>query len=444
MRLRARVVLGLAVGALAALAAWPFVMRSAVALPDAATARVTPAPVTPDYLYRNGMIADLEADVRRHPDQLDARMLAGQYLQRFREVPDVGDLLRAVANARLAMRYQPRYNVAAEATLASAYTALHKFRLAKQYADDVVLLTPWDPGARATAASLAMELGDYSQARRLLQGGAATRATTAWETVAARYAELTGRLDAARDLIRRAAADADSNSYLPAENRAWFHWRSGELAFEAGDLVAAKREYREALVLYPGYWHATNGLAKVYWASRRWREAEAAARASADVYPLPETLGYEYDAQLALGDRAGARVTRDLIGAIEHIGNTQGINDRLIAIFYSDHHLQPAHAVAIARRDMTARDDVYAEDTLAWALAMAGRWREALPHAERATAMGSVDARLLFHTGVIELQNGRRAAGIAHLRAALSINPFFNPYQAPLARNLLRQVSASR
>ena len=66
--------------------------------------------VIPDYLYRDGVIADLEGDVRRHADELNTRMLAGQYLQRFRESPDVGDLLRAVAIANRAMQYQPRYN----------------------------------------------------------------------------------------------------------------------------------------------------------------------------------------------------------------------------------------------------------------------------------------------------------------------------------------------
>lgn len=397
----------------------------------------TMAQVVPDYLTRNGIIGDLEADVRRHPDQLDTRMLAGQYLQRFREAPDVGDLLRAVANAQLAMRYQPRYNVAAESTLASAYAALHKFRLAKRYADDVVLLTPWSPDARASSASLDIELGHYAQAGQLLSQSPGARADASWQTVAARYAELTGNLAAARDLIARALADMDDNTYASAENRAWYHWRAGELAFEAGDLVVAEADDKAALAMFPNYWHATNGLAKVYWASRRWREALTFAKQSAEVYPLPEALGYEYDAQRALNDKRGAKLTAKLIGAIERIGNTQGINDRLIAIFYSDHGLSLDRAVAIARRDLASRDDIYSEDTLGWALAQAGYWREALPHAERAAVLGTQDARLQFHTGIVELHNGKVDRARQRLRWALSLNANFHPVYAEEARKVV-------
>ncbi len=436
---RTRTTIAVVASALVALAAAAYAASHAH---DNAQIAPAPAPtmaqVIPDYLARDGIIGDLEADVRRHPDQLDTRMLAAQYLQRFREAPDVGDLLRAVANAQLAMRYQPRYNVAAESTLASAYTALHKFRLAKRYADDVVLLTPWSPDARATAASLDIELGQYARAGALLSGSPGARADTSWQTAAARYAELTGNVSAARDLIASAQADIDDNAYAAAENRAWFHWRAGDLAFEAGDLTAAEADYKVALAIFPNYWHATNGLAKVYWASRRWREALAFAKQSADVYPLPEALGYEYDAQRALGDTRGAELTAKLIGAIERIGNTQGINDRLIAIFYSDHDLSLDRAETIARRDLASRDDIYAEDTLGWALAQAGRWGEALPHAERAAALGTQDPRLQFHTGMIELHNGKVDRARRRLRWALSLNAHFHPFFADEAQKALQ------
>lgn len=406
----------------------------------AAAPAQTMAPVVADYLYRNGIIADLEADVRRHPEQLNTRMLAGQYLQRFREAPDVSDLLRAVANGQRSMHYQPRYNVAAESTLASAYTALHRFRLAKRYADDVVLMIPWSADARATDASLDLELGEYDAAGNLLSRSPGAREDAGWGTVAARYAELTGNIAAARDLIARSLAVMDSYAYTPAENRAWYHWRAGELAFEAGDLSAAEEDYKESLVIYPGYWHATNGLAKVYWASARWQQALAEATRSADVYPLPEALGYKYDAQRALGDNAGAQVTARLIGAIERIGNTQGINDRLVANFYSDHSIAPQRAVAIARRDLAVRDDIYAEDTLAWALAMDGHWAEALPHANRAAVLATQDARLQFHTAMIELHNGERDRALQRLRYALSLNPNFHPRYAAQARTILAKA----
>jgi hypothetical protein len=402
-------------------------------------AQPTMAPVVADYAYRNAIVADLEADVRRHPDQLNSRMLAGEYLQRFREAPDVGDLLRAVASAQVGLRYQPRYNVAAEMTLASAYAGLHKFRIAQRYASDAARVVPWDENARATSASLDLELGRYEEAKELLRASPA-RADAAWETVAARYAELTGNLAAASNLMKRASVEADANAYEPAENRAWYHWREGELAFEAGDLGAAKADYATALQMFPNYWHATNGLAKVAWAQRRWRAARDEAQLSVAIYPLPETLGYLYDAQQALHEDAAARVTAQLVGAIERIGNSQNINDRLIAAFYSDHGIATTRAVRIAMRDLAVRDDIYAEDTLAWALAMDGRWRDALPHAEGATRLGTQDAKLQFHAGLIELHAGHAAQGITRMRWALSLNSHFHPIYAGVANKIVAQA----
>jgi tetratricopeptide (TPR) repeat protein len=211
----------------------------------------------------------------------------------------------------------------------------------------------------------------------------------------------------------------------------------------AGDLEAAQADYERALSIFPDYWHANNGLARVFWAQRRWGKALDAATSSADVYPLPETLGYKADAQRALGDIRGADVTQSLIEAIEHLGKVQGINDRLIVLYYSDHGINLEHAVDVARRDLHNRDDIYAEDTLAWALAMDGRWAAARMHAERAAALGTQDARLLFHVGMIALHNGDTAEAQHRLSAALALNPHFNPFYAAEAVTTLARLNAS-
>ena len=59
-------------------------------------------------------------------------------------------------------------------------------------------------------------------------------------------------------------------------------------------------------------------------------------------------------------------------GSIRHC-IAAGISDnelesRHLALFFADHKLQPALAVRIAREDLERRQDIYAWDTLAWAL----------------------------------------------------------------------------
>ena len=178
----------------------------------------------------------------------------------------------------------------------------------------------------------------------------------------------------------------------------------------------------------------------MYLGQKRWREALDAATRAADILPLPETLGYKADAQRALGDVQGARVTQDTILAIERIGNAQRVNDRALAVYYSEHGIRTADAIAIARRDVIARDDVFAEDTLAWALAQDGQWVEAQLHARRAIALDTQDARLQYHVGVIALSNGDAAEAKRRLARALELNAEFHPVYADDARRRLAQM----
>ncbi|HEV2908724.1 MAG TPA: tetratricopeptide repeat protein [Candidatus Eremiobacteraceae bacterium] len=429
----------LAAVAVVAIAAWPaFILNQNRAM----AAAPSPAPVMADYLHRDAIVAVFERDVKKNPDQLITRMLASQYLMRFRETGDIGDLLRAENVARRSLVYQPRNNVTADMTLASALLSLHRFKSAQRYARDAYAIEPWNSGAVAQVASIDVELGRYDDAQRLLRrsGEPGPEIDVALYTSQARYDELSGDISEARRLTQRAMVAVDSIVDSPAEARAWYHFRDGELAWAIGDYATAERRFNEALTIFPAYPRAYNALARMYLGQQRWHEALDAATRAADILPLPETLGYKADAQRALGDIQGARVTQDTILAIERIGNAQRVNDRALAVYYSEHGIRTADAIAIARRDVIARDDVFAEDTLAWALAQAGQWQEAQLHARRAVALDTQDARLQYHAGVIALRNGDTAEAKRRLARALELNPQFHPVYADDARRLLAQM----
>ena len=436
--MRTYVQLSLAAIALLAIAAWPvFIANRSAAL----ASRPQAAPVLADYAQRNAIVAFYERRVHEHPDQLLTRMLASQYLMRFRETGDVGDLQRAERAARLSLRYQPRNNVNADAALASALLSLHRFNDALRYAQNASDVEPWNTAAIAQRVSIETELGHYVAADTLLRSARrGPEVDVGLDTAQARYDEIAGQLAQARRLTDRSQVVVDSVIDNSAEARAWFHFRAGELAWNAGDPVAAERGFREALQIYPDYARAYNGLARLYWSQQRWREALDAATRAADLVPLPETLGYKADAQRELGDLRGAGITQDTIFAIERIGNALKINDRALAIYYSEHHVRLADAIVIARRDVAARDDVFAEDTLAWALAQAGQWREAQVHAHKAVALDTEDSRLQYHAGVIAWHNGDRAEATLRLRRALELNPQFHPLYADHARALLQKM----
>jgi tetratricopeptide (TPR) repeat protein len=214
--------------------------------------------------------------------------------------------------------------------------------------------------------------------------------------------------------------------------------RAAQLAFEDGDSRAAESEFAVALQIFPDNAMALMFQAKLFRAERRWRETLAAATHSADLYPLPQALGYQADAQRALGMGAAARATDALIGAEERLFNSQGINDRLLANYYAQRGTHLDVALRAARSDFRKRGhEVYADDTMAWTLARLGRWHEARHFALEATRLGTQDSDVQFHAGVIALHSGAKAEGMRRLRDALSLNPQFDPFEAPVARALL-------
>ena len=90
-----------------------------------------------------------------------------------------------------------------------------------------------------------------------------------------------------------------------------------------------------------------------------------------------------------------------------------------------------------ARRARTARPSVYGDDALGWALARAGRCREAVTWSERALRLGTRDALLWFHRGYAAGCAGDSAGQKAWYGKALALNPHFSVRFAPLAQKAI-------
>ena len=167
-------------------------------------------------------------------------------------------------------------------------------------------------------------------------------------------------------------------------------------------------------------------MAKFELANHRYRAALDAAVAGVRVTPFTETLGYQADAQAALGSVHAAATTRAVIFAIERIGNAYHVNDRLLASYYADHRLRPDAALAIERREVAVRgNEISAQDTLAWAAAMDNQWNLALRASAKATRYNTQDPIVQYHAGIIALHLGRRDEAKQRLRNAIAANPHF-------------------
>jgi tetratricopeptide (TPR) repeat protein len=431
---RTYLILGLT--ALLALALWP-VLGSGV---RTHAVRPVAAAVLPDYSYRNATIAFYEKRIRRDPvDQISARLLAQQYMQRYRETGDIGDIERSMVQARRSIALQPGNNWSGYEILASGETALHQFAAALRDEEYAHADRGDDTNAVAQMASLQMELGHYDRAKLLLAPAIRLHpGDPGLLAVDARYKELTGNIADARASLDRATVTMDSVIDNSAQARAWFHFRAGEMAFTSGATGEAEQDERDALVIFPNFAQADNALARFCWASKDWDCALTAATKGADIVPLPETLGYKADAQRALGNAAGAKQTDDVIYAIERIGNAYHVSDRLLAVYYSEHGIRTGDALAIARREIGLRgDELYAQDTLAWAAAQDGHWDEARAAARRAVRFDTQDPRMQYHAGMIALHFADRKEAKLRFEHALALNAQFHPVYADDARRQL-------
>lgn len=420
-------------------AAWPW-----FAAHKAQATVISPAPVSTDYQQRDRLIAFYERQVRRDPlDQITQRMLGAEYLQRFRETGDMNDVTRAHAMGEKSLRLQPQGNVAALGIIASSDLAFHRFVPALAAERAAIQAEPFDQNARAQSASILMELGHYDRAAAILLGPSGPDPNPTWMSIRARYRELSGDLAGARDEMSRATQMVDRMETIPAYTRSWYHMRDAQLAFEAGDAPAADAAFTESLRIFPDNAMALLYQAKFYRSHGDWNRALAAAAHSAELYPLPQALGYQADAQRALGDEDGARKTDALIRAEQRLFNVQGVNDRLLAMYYAEHHEYLADALAAARSDLRKRgDEIYADDTMAWVLAAMGRWAQARGYAERAVRYGTQDPEVQYHAGVIALRTGYAGEARTRLRAALAADASFHPFYADDARKMLASLGS--
>ncbi|GAC1390654.1 MAG: hypothetical protein NVSMB31_07770 [Vulcanimicrobiaceae bacterium] len=429
----------LTAGAIIALAVWPLLT---VFNGPAPAGVPTPAPVLQDYLGRSKTIALEERIVQQNKhDQIFRRSLAAQYLQRFREQGDIGDVARAQAMAEQSIAIQPQLNTGARMALASAYLNYHNFKAAL-LSEKRAYAAEQNPLALPQEGSILMEMGQYDAAEAILSRPPSARARNAgWDVVQVRYDELTGKLAEGRAQLDRILPSIDSDLYEPAYDRSWYHLRAAQLAFEAGDDSRAQREFDESLRIFPNNYMALLWEARFYRAHKQWQLSLNAAQRSADLYPLPQVLGYKADAQRALGDVHGAQETDALIRAEQRLFNVQGVNDRLLANYYAQRHEHLDDALRGAQDDYKKRgDEIYADDTMAWVLAARGEWKQAGIFAERAARTNVEDPEVQYHAGVIALHLGKTMEGKRRLQAALRSNPQFDAFDADDARAKLQSL----
>jgi tetratricopeptide (TPR) repeat protein len=186
----------------------------------------------------------------------------------------------------------------------------------------------------------------------------------------------------------------------------------------------------------PEYPAALIEVARAHLAQRRLGRAIAYAREAADAIPTQQSVALLAD----LLERAGRPREADrewaTLRVLDRLLRANGVRvDLETAVLQADLGARPLETVAAARRARSERPSIHGDDALAWALARAGRCREALPFARRALRLGTKDPLLYFHLAYAEGCAGNERAMREGYRRALALNPEFSARWAPVARS---------
>ena len=405
-------------------------------------------PLTSDSEGTEMAIRFLEDRVSRdHDDFIAYNKLAGYYLQRQRETGSLNYLDLALRASRASLAAMPaEMNKGGLAALAQTEYASHEFTSARDHALQLAELDRAKSYPYQLLGDALLELGDYDKATSAFGqmerlGGRSASA----ETRLARAGLLQGQTEAATRHLSDALALAMVQEPPSRETIAWIRWQLGEADFSIGAYQTAEQRYRDALVTFPDYYRALASLGRVLAARGDVPGAIEQYERAISIIPDPSFVAALGDLYKISGREKEATAQYELVEHIARLGAINGVlYNRQLALFYADHEMKAEEAYASVTREYTVRRDIYGADAVAWTALKAGKLAEAQSAIKEALRLGTRDAKLFYHAGMISRATGDFASARDYLESVLKLSPQFDPMQALNARHALEMTTSER
>ena len=390
-----------------------------------------------------------EGRVRRDPKgAIGWSMLSGAYLARSRESDSYVYAVKAEEAARTSLGLRREGNLGAQTRLINSLLQQHRFIDALATVEAALKLWVGEGQLTQLHAQILIEVGRYDEAESIIKHNPSLFHDPTGEAVRAQLSVIVGKPRQALDLLRQAASEVDANENSAPEIVAWFKVKIGETLAAMGRAAEAAQAFREGLALYPRDYKAYAGLTRLAADAGDWATVVDMGEKSNAIAQMADIWGLIGDAHAALGDRGAAETCYAKVVALagkpsgpangmhEFAGATGGHGhtlDRQYALFCADHSRDLDGAYACVLRELQARRDVYAFDTLAWVALKRGDRAEALAAGERALSRGTQDAQMLYHVAEIDSANGMPKEAAARLRQAIAVDPGSRKFRARLA-----------
>lgn len=384
-------------------------------------------------------VESAEALIKRQPN--DARgynQLCAAYLQKARETGDFIYYARAEAAVRRSLELNPRTdkdNYDALRMQAALMLSYHRFDDALKLARRMEQIRPDDHYLYGVMTDSLVELGDYKAAVEAADKMTELRPDAASYSRISYLRALHGYDEQAIEAMKMAVR---ASSPRDAEGHAWFRVHLGDELMNAGRREEAMREYDAALEVFPNYHFALAAKGRAAAAAGDWQQAIEFYQRAQELVPTPDGAIALGDLYTKLGRTDEARRQYEKFETLA--GASGGTYAVKRAVFMADHDTRLDEAVELARRERAARSDIYTCDALAWTLFKKGRHQEAASAITEAMRIGTKDARIFYHAGMIYHALGDEARAAKYLQQALGINSGFDLLQADVAKQALAQI----
>ncbi len=427
-------VLGVGIIAAAIIVAGVLLMRSGRANRNTQSAKREPiAPATPADLR----IEKAKAIIKQSGQEPDGyNLLAAAYLQKARETGDHS--FNAQAEGILARSFEiDRDNYDALKLQAKLLLSNHRFSEAIDVSRRAQVVRLDDADVYGALTDANVELGNYDEAIVAAQKMVDLRPDTSAYSRIAYLRSLHGDTQGAIRAMQVAVKAADPGD---PEGMAWCRVHLGNELINAGKRDEAEREYDKALLIFPGHRAALEAKARA-------RVAAADFSGAIEIYSQAQSTGPSADPALALGDlytylgrNDEANRNYELFESLERENVEIENSWRHLIYYWLDHNKNLAEALTHAREERERRKDIFSCDLLAWALFKNGQIAAARVSIDEALRLGTRDARISFHAGMIYSALGMSEKGVNYLQRALAIDPTFDVLQSETAKQTLKKL----
>lgn len=418
--------------------------------PPEAAADTVPAPQHAEAAERPAVdqVARWTVVTQQNPEDASAWVHLGDALMQQSRQASAGDYYdQAEAAFRRALSLDSK-NTHAMVGMSWVCNSRHQFDEGGQWAHQAIALASDSQDAFAMLGDAAVELGDYDQAFEHYQRCLDLGPNLSSYSRAAHLMFLTGDPRKAKWLMQKAI---DAGGPYP-ENVAWCRAQLALMSFHTGAVVPAEKQLEQALKQSPDNRHLLAAMAKIKMAGQEYEAAMDFCQRALAIVPDHDVLVTLGDLYALLGKEEQAQQQYDQVVAFhkghhhgdhhhEH-GHPSDHGNAQLARFYADHDRDLDEALREAQKAYENYKNVFITDTLAWCYYKNEMLQEAKSTIHQALRWETPDANILFHAGMIYARLEDRSTAQKYLYQALSLNPHFHPFHAPLAAETLRQLAA--